>query len=383
MKVHNHNEVAELFFECLKYKNFYKELSDYQKEKVLEFALDYEFEISKPRRELFKKQLNEGKKGGFEDIEPDVYEIKTNRLIKILQPIVMEQQKAIDSQHELPGNIGLSTKELEGCIDLIGYWLNEDETVIKVLLNSEYDVVKNHVKPFSKELNKNLLTKETFEGKEGLIKYYVFEFLELQGFFKEYNEIIFNGSTSNYTPKKFEHTDKDGKVRKLNEFENYVVNSWELFSMLFDEIQLCCIKYKIDFYKVCHELNFSIEYVDSGITFAFEASKEGDFLLQSNEAVKDAVSFENNFSNAKLSNRQNALIMIYEGKSITHKDKGVYKYRMFNSPNDRLAEPQNKKAYKDFVNDLNKAIENLQGNSKQKAIDDLNTYESKYKNEYT
>lgn len=97
----------------------------------------------------------------------------------------------------------------------------------------------------------------------------------------------------------------------------------------------------------------------------------------------DAVSFENNFCNTELSNRQKALIMIYEGKSITHKDGGVYKHRMLNSRNDRLAEPQNKKAYKDFVNDLIKAIENLQGNSKQKAIDDLNTYESKYKNEYT
>ncbi len=163
----------------------------------------------------------------------------------------------------------MNTKELESCLHIIGYWLNEDETVIEKILNNETQIVKRFVEPFSKELNANLLNKDTIEAKKDLIKFYVFEFWELQGFYKEYDEILFTGSLCNYTPVFYEHTNENGTVRKLNEFENYVVNSWSLFNMLFNEIQICCIKYKIDFFKVCYELNFSLEYFDSGISIAF------------------------------------------------------------------------------------------------------------------
>jgi len=162
------------------------------------------------------------------------------------------------------------TNELEKCIHLINYWTNEDETVIKTILNTETELINNYLNPFSKELNIHLLAKETLDSKKDLIKYYVFEFWELQGFYNKYNELLFTGSLYNYSPKKYEYKDKTGKKRKLNEFENYVVNSHILFDMLFNEIQLCCIKYKIAFYEICDELNFSTKYFDSGITLAFE-----------------------------------------------------------------------------------------------------------------
>ena len=163
----------------------------------------------------------------------------------------------------------MNTKELEKCLHLIGYWLNEDETVIDKMLNGKTNVVTDFVEPFSKEINSNLLNKCTVEEKRDLIKYYVFEFFELQGFYKEYYEILFTGLLGNYTSVFYEHTNNDGIVRKLNEFENYAVNSCELFKMLFIEIQICCIKYAIDFFKVCNELNFSSEYIDCGITLGF------------------------------------------------------------------------------------------------------------------
>jgi len=124
----------------------------------------------------------------------------------------------------------MNTNELESCLHIIGYWLNEDETVIEKILNSETQIIKEFVEPFNKELNNNLLNKDSIEAKTDLIKYYVFEFWELQGFFKEYNEILFTGSIRNYTPLFYEHISENGMVRKLNEFENYVVNSWELFN---------------------------------------------------------------------------------------------------------------------------------------------------------
>ncbi len=164
--------------------------------------------------------------------------------------------------------------ELEKNLHLINYWSNEDEKVIDKLLSNDTDIINDYCKPFSKELNINLLSKESFEAKRDLIKYYIFEFWELQGFYKEYNDILFTGSLCNYTPIKYEHTDRTEEKRKLNEFENYVINSHILFDMLFNEIQICCIKYKIDFFKICYELSFSLEYLDSGISLAFREMKK-------------------------------------------------------------------------------------------------------------
>lgn len=177
----------------------------------------------------------------------------------------------------------MNTKELESCLHIIGYWLNEDETVIEKILNNETQIVKRFVEPFGKELNANLLSKDTIEAKRDLIKFYVFEFWELQEFYKQYEKILFIGSLCNYAPVFYEHTNENGTVRKLNEFENYVVNSWNLFNMLFNEIQLCCIKYNIDFFKICNELNFSLEYFDSGISIAFEEIQKENLPPQQTE----------------------------------------------------------------------------------------------------
>jgi hypothetical protein len=195
----------------------------------------------------------------------------------------------------------MNTNELESCLHIIGYWLNEDETVIEKILNSETQILKQFVEPFRKELNSNLLNKDTIEAKRDLIKFYVFEFIELQGFFKEHNEILFTGSHCNYTPVFYKHTNENGTVRKLNKFENYVVNSWQLFDMLFNEIQLCCIKYNIDFFKVCNELNFSTEYFDNGISIAFKEMQKENLPPQQTETETEqgTPTFTNNFDNIK------------------------------------------------------------------------------------
>ena len=180
----------------------------------------------------------------------------------------------------------MNTKELENCLHIIGYWLNEDETVINKILNSETQIAKHFIEPFRKELNSNLLNKDTIEAKRDVIKFYVFEFWELQGFYKEYEEILFTGSICNYTPVFYEHINENRTVRKLSKFENYVVNSWILFDMLFNEIQLCCIKYKIDFFNVCTELNFSIKYFDSSAILTFEEMHRKNLTPQQSEKPK-------------------------------------------------------------------------------------------------
>ena len=193
----------------------------------------------------------------------------------------------------------MNTKELESCLHIIGYWLNEDETVIQKILNSETQIIEQFVKPFNKELNSNLLNEKTIEAKRDLIKFYVFEFFELQGFFKKYNEILSTGSLSNYTPTFYQYINENGTVRKLNEFENYVVNSWQLFNILFNEIQLSCIKYNIDFFKVCDELNFSTEYFDASVSIGFEEMQKENLPPQTTETKIEqrTPTFTNNFDN--------------------------------------------------------------------------------------
>jgi len=84
----------------------------------------------------------------------------------------------------------------------------------------------------------------------------------------------------------------------------------------------------------------------------------------------------------KTSIRQNALIKYYKGINIRPDDK-EYKYRKLENTSDRLAEPPNKKAYGDFINDMEIVIKNLEHPEKQEAIDEFNTYIAKYNDRYT
>lgn len=182
----------------------------------------------------------------------------------------------------------MNTKELENCLHLISYWTNIDQTVVNIMLNEEINLDKEFIEPFKRELNINLLSKDTFEAKKDLMKYYVFEFMDLQSFWNTYKEMLFGEGiiTSNYTPRLYSQ-EKNGVKIILDEYENYVVNSREIFENLFEEIQFCCVKYKIDFFKICDELKFDIEHLNKSITFFyFESQSDNEIGV-----------FKNNFDN--------------------------------------------------------------------------------------
>lgn len=174
----------------------------------------------------------------------------------------------------------MNTKELEKCLYLIDYWSNSDETVIAKTLDNDTDFIRNYLEPYRKELDKNLLSKNTIEAKKDIIKYYIFEFYELQGFFK-INESILYSRIDN---------DNVATLKRIDEvktdFEKYVIVCLEYFDIIFNEIQLCCIKYNIDFFKICNELNFSTKYFDSGITLAFEEMRMKNIPPQQTEKPK-------------------------------------------------------------------------------------------------
>jgi len=85
---------------------------------------------------------------------------------------------------------------------------------------------------------------------------------------------------------------------------------------------------------------------------------------------------------ANLTYRQQALIIVYNGGQIYRSDTGLYKHRELQIASNRIAEPQNTKAYNDFVNDLKIAIQNLTDAAKNRAIDELKLYENKFKDTF-
>ena len=194
----------------------------------------------------------------------------------------------------------IKTIELKKCLHLIGYWLNEDEKSIEFLMNKDLSFSEIGL-AFSKELNENLLMIGNTESKKDLIKFYIFEFFELQGFYIQHNEILFTGIRSNYETNSYEHTSENGTKRKLSEFENYVIQSWNLFDLIFNEIQLCCFTFEIDFFEICSNLNFQHNIFSSEIITILKEMRTNNSLQQNLETktVEDISSFTNNFDNIK------------------------------------------------------------------------------------
>lgn len=281
----------------------------------------------------------------------------------------------------------MNTTELEKCLHLISYWTTEDETVISELLRAEAAIIDNYIQPFQKELNNNMLSNNSFEAKGDLIKYYMFEFFELQGFYKQYQNILFTGSLSNYSDTRYKHKNTEGKIKELNEFENYVVNSWQLFNMLLNEIQLCCIKYKIDFFKVCNELCFSTNYLDCGITLGFEKMQKDNLLSQSNSNQEK-----------KLKIDQIALKYAYEGLQITREngneiakeyghnsgEKLFQRFTFFSSSANRKGKPNlcTPKRLDNKIKLIESIIELLPTDKQERAKDEVSILKKIYEAEY-
>ena len=174
----------------------------------------------------------------------------------------------------------IQTKELERCVDIIGYYIHYNEKVISKLLNENTNVTNVYINPFVKELNQNLLNKNGIQNKEDLIKHYIFEFVQLNSSYKNHTDILHTGTLHIQSPTHYKHEKTNGIKRTLDEFEIYTINSHNLFLVIFNEIQLSCIKYSIDFFEICHKLNFNLEQIDSGITITSENNKPTETINQ-------------------------------------------------------------------------------------------------------
>lgn len=152
----------------------------------------------------------------------------------------------------------MKTKKFDEIFYLISYWVHEDSEVINELNNNELSFYTECNKPFIKELNKNLLENVTTENKNDIIKFYLFKFKELEYFFKHNKTLLFEEPCFD---------------KNLNKNDAYAINCHYLYDGILTEIQYCCGKYNIDFWRLCKEVNLDLLLFDSGMTAVFKESE--------------------------------------------------------------------------------------------------------------
>ncbi|UAY51290.1 hypothetical protein [Ferruginibacter albus] len=154
----------------------------------------------------------------------------------------------------------LSTEWLVKCAglindDFLSYDSGENNDVVTELLDNFPFLPKKFVEPFSEELNMNLLCIESPQGKRNVLIHYIKKFAVSENFFDHNRKYIHDNLKT-----------KDKKpVRSLWQIENkyarYIKAAHIFFDLLFAEIQMCCVKYKIDFFKICNEISFPLDLV--------------------------------------------------------------------------------------------------------------------------
>jgi hypothetical protein len=73
---------------------------------------------------------------------------------------------------------------------LIGYYLHEDDKAIKILTDPNFNILVEIVTPLRKHFDNTLLKYETLQGKKDYLKYVIYQFSELQYFWKDHDEDI-------------------------------------------------------------------------------------------------------------------------------------------------------------------------------------------------
>ena len=193
--------------------------------------------------------------------------------------------------------------ELKRTLNVLNFLTSDD--AINIIMNPSTQIEPEYLDPFIEELNIQLLTIESLVQKRSLIKLYIFEFRHIQELYIEYKEILLkkNGYLFEISSVEYEYENYEGDRRKLSLIENYIVNSYELFRLTFDFIQLCCIREQIDFIELCNELNFALDFIDISSTNDYKNSNNINLEnVSSNSNDLKAIFTDHNFFELPLVN---------------------------------------------------------------------------------
>lgn len=139
-------------------------------------------------------------------------------------------------------------KVLKDIDTMLNIDVSEFEDFYKSRGFSQYGYLEN----FVDELNESFLSNV---NKDDTLKYYLFELnFWNREFIINNNELIFK--------KQFE-------AAPLSLEEKPIIEAYDLFDIVMAEIILCCLKYNLDFYKLCDEINFDYSFTDTGLIGVF------------------------------------------------------------------------------------------------------------------
>lgn len=168
----------------------------------------------------------------------------------------------------------MKTKKFYKIFYLISNYIHQDNKVIDLLCENEWNYSLVFLDRFKEELDKNILRSVSAENKSDIIKFYLFKLKQLESYFNYNKDLLFQEPF-------FE--------KSLSKGEAYINICHYIYDQIFTEIQYCCGKYNIDFWLLCEEVGLDLMLFDSGITAFFNESND--------KQIKISPKYENIFSN--------------------------------------------------------------------------------------
>ncbi len=149
------------------------------------------------------------------------------------------------------------------------------------LLGSSQEISDFYIKPFTIELEKEILSKSNQEQKADLIKWYVTRLMKSENhksnnYLEPGSTIIIPTTDTHEVPPVFTRI-SDLFIAEIpynasNDLK-YLRGSNILYHSLFDELQKCCCAFKIPFLDICMLLGFPIKTINISISETCEVCK--------------------------------------------------------------------------------------------------------------
>jgi ribosomal protein S8 len=164
---------------------------------------------------------------------------------------------------------------------ILFHWRTFEEKSRQELIHYEDDdFVKRFIEPFRRELGENIISKVSSHEKYELIIFYINE-LNRPLYITQYWNYLYDVGLFESLP--ISCTDISNGLN-IEIDETFIIMIHLLFMRIFDEIQSLCIVFKIDFLKICKELEFPTEIIDKRITIEHVEKKR---LIASKNTVED------------------------------------------------------------------------------------------------
>ncbi|MDP1621680.1 MAG: hypothetical protein Q8M08_04995 [Bacteroidales bacterium] len=148
----------------------------------------------------------------------------------------------------------MNREMLDKSLRLIGFFNNSDAVALNDIIAPDIQLAKDYVEPFRRELVDNIMTKPTLQGKKDLIVFYIKELNRVLMYCHDYT-ILRNRKLNpiNYADDHSATSERLGRGQVI---------SFQLYGLLFDQIQIYCKLYKIPFLELCKSIPAFIDSIE-------------------------------------------------------------------------------------------------------------------------